>query len=144
MNVEKLDDKIVEFIKSHHVMTLASVGEDGLPYCCNLFYSYIESLNMFIFTSDMSTKHALDMEYNNNVAGAVVLETSMIGKIRGLQFRGVAQICDSQMLNKAKLSYLKAFPFAAAAPLELWCCKLVYAKYTDNRLGFGKKIIWTI
>jgi uncharacterized protein YhbP (UPF0306 family) len=25
---------------------------------------------------------------------------------------------------------------------HLWLCDLVYIKMTDNRLGFGKKLIW--
>ena len=35
------------------------------------------------------------------------------------------------------------FPVAALMDTRLWILKLTHIKMTDNRLGFGKKIIWT-
>jgi hypothetical protein len=39
-------------------------------------------------------------------------------------------------------TYLKRFPFALAAKLDLWILYIDYIKMTDNLLGFGKKLIW--
>ena len=38
--------------------------------------------------------------------------------------------------------YLGQFPYAAAVKLELWTIRPDFMKLTDNRLGFGKKIVW--
>ncbi|MGD0342664.1 MAG: hypothetical protein ABSA76_13260 [Bacteroidales bacterium] len=47
------------------------------------------------------------------------------------------------MFQKAKNAYLKKFPVAALMDTRLWIVELTYIKMTDNRLGFGKKLIWT-
>ena len=35
------------------------------------------------------------------------------------------------------------FPVANLMDLHLWQLDVTYLKFTDNRLGFGKKLIWT-
>ncbi len=47
------------------------------------------------------------------------------------------------MLSKARWAYLKRFPLAVLMDTHLWVVKLTFIKMTDNRLGFGKKIVWT-
>lgn len=136
----KIDSKIIEFIGEHHVLTLAtSVGDE--PWCANMFYAYMAEENLFVFTSDGETKHAADAAINSSVAGAVVLETTMVGKLQGLQFRGIMRRVEKGE-NRPKLAYLKRFPFAVAAKLNLWAIEPTYLKFTDNRLGFGKKLYW--
>ena len=44
--------------------------------------------------------------------------------------------------KELKKLYFKAFPYALALSPKLWQIKVNYFKMTDNRLGFGKKIIW--
>ena len=34
------------------------------------------------------------------------------------------------------------FPYAALAELTLWAIAPDFMKFTDNTLGFGKKLIW--
>ncbi|MFI3330901.1 MAG: pyridoxamine 5'-phosphate oxidase family protein [Rikenellaceae bacterium] len=137
-------ERIEKFIAKHHVLTLASVSVDdkGIaePYCANMFYAYIADAKAFVFTSDVATRHISDVLNNDKVAGSVVLETSVVGKIQGLQFQGRI-FKDSE--NKMKSAYLKKYPFAAVATLQLWALELSFMKFTDNRLGFGKKLIWT-
>ncbi len=41
-----------------------------------------------------------------------------------------------------KSLYLKKFPYAALADLNLWRMEAETMKLTDNTLGFGKKLIW--
>jgi hypothetical protein len=45
-------------------------------------------------------------------------------------------------LKSAKKAYLDKFPIARFSTLYLWGIKPTAMKMTDNRLGFGKKIIW--
>ncbi|MFA6922704.1 MAG: pyridoxamine 5'-phosphate oxidase family protein [Bacteroidales bacterium] len=136
-----IDKKILNFIKNHHVFTLAT-SFDNKPYCSTMFYVFLEKEQMFVFTSDNDTKHIEDILKNKNVAGAIALETSVIGKIQGVQFTGTIKKCDGDFFDYAKKIYLKRFPVAVFAKLTLWGIKVDFIKLTDNRLGFGKKLVW--
>ena len=89
------------------------------------------------------TRHGQEFLKNNLVAGSVVLETMVIGKIRGIQFQGIISEPEGDLLSRSKTAYLKRFPVAALMDTRLWIVRLTYIKMTDNRLGFGKKLIWT-
>ena len=136
-----LDKKIITFIKEHHVLTIATSVNDH-PWCASCFYAYMEKENKLVFTSDHSTKHAQDFSKNNLVSGSIVLETDLIGKIQGIQFSGIISLPEGDLLISAKKRYLKRFPFAVIMNTTLWTVELTYIKMTDNRLGFGKKLIW--
>ena len=133
--------KIIDFIKEHHVLTLATSVND-IPYCANCFYIYLEDENIFVFTSDNETKHVQDVLQNNYVGGSVVLETSVVGKIQGIQFNGNMYLPEGDIKKKAKKTYMKRYPFAQLMKTQLWVVELDFIKLTDNRLGFGKKLIW--
>ena len=135
------ENRIVKFIKEHHVLTLAT-SSDNLSWCCNCFYSYLEKENLLVVTSDPETKHVKDFISNDFVSGSIVLETRIIGKIRGIQFTGQISEPHDEMLKKAKFSYLLRFPFASFMDTHLWIINPSLIKMTDNRLGFGKKLIW--
>ena len=70
------------------------------------------------------------------------METLVIGKIRGIQFQGIISEPDGDLYKIYKQGYLRRFPVAALMDTRLWVVKLSYIKMTDNRLGFGKKLIW--
>lgn len=137
------EKRIVDFINEHHVLTLATSLENS-PWCANCFYIYLEEENCFVFTSDDETKHANHALSNSNVAGSVVLETNTVGKIQGIQFCGTMERPSDELQKKAKKAYLKKFPFAVLMKTSLWVLNLDYIKMTDNRLGFGKKLIWEV
>ena len=137
-----IDPKIIAFIKEHHVLTLATCV-DNEPYCANMYYAYVESENYFIFTSERKTRHINDVLKNELVAGSIVLETETIGKIQGLQLQGVMRELNGKTKIKAAAAYLTRFPYAVLKGTPLWAIEMTFAKLTDNRLGFGKKLIWT-
>ncbi len=132
-----MDARIEKFLLKHHVLTLASVNDKGEPYCANLFYVYLPDIHSFVFTSSEDTRHGSDMLANERVAASVVLETTVVGKLQGAQITGRVSRTD-----KYKRDYLKKYPFAVLAELELWVLRADFIKFTDNRLGFGKKLIW--
>lgn len=134
---EAVDTRIVRFLRRHHVMTLATAC-GGVPYCCNAFYCYDRERNLLVFTSDFTTRHAREMERNPHVAVSVVLETRIVGRVQGIQLCGNARRAD----EAARRAYLKRFPYAALAELTLWAVEPHFIKFTDNTLGFGKKLIW--
>lgn len=135
------ENRIISFIKRHHVLTLATSNEKE-SRCCNCFYVYLENEVAFLFTSDMHTKHIQMIHANTLVSGTIVLETKIVGKIRGIQFLGEVEKIENSQKSFYILKYLKRFPFAVLNKTDLWKLKIKYIKMTDNRLGFGKKIIW--
>jgi uncharacterized protein YhbP (UPF0306 family) len=136
-----LDKKIIDFIGEHHVLSLATVL-DNKPYTSNCFYVYLPKENAFIFTSDPETTHAKHMLDNANVGLNIFLETKAVGKIQGLQITGEVKVLDGDDEKSAKLAYLKEYPFAILKMETMWKVFPNFMKLTDNRLGFGKKIIW--
>jgi uncharacterized protein len=137
----KPDQKIFDFIAEHHVFTLATCNKKT-PWCSTMFYVFDEKQLAFYFTSDDHTRHASEMKENSVVAGAIALETRITGRLRGLQFTGHTHILIEEEEKKARKAYLKKFPVARLHKLNLWSVDVDSFKYTDNRLGFGKKLIW--
>ena len=139
--MEQPDQKIIAFLKKHHVMTIATCA-DQQPWCANCFYAFnVENMSL-IFTSGFETRHIKEAMQNSKVAGNVVLETSVVGKIQGIQFSGELLLPGGEMTEQVNSTYLKRFPFAVLMTTTLWELRIDYAKMTDNRLGFGKKLIW--
>jgi uncharacterized protein YhbP (UPF0306 family) len=136
-----VDSSVVKFIRKHHVLTIATTVENE-PWCANCFYVYLEKENALVFTTGSDTRHGQEFVKNPLVAGSIVLETMIIGKIRGIQFQGMVSEPDGELLSKARWAYLKKFPPAILMDTHLWIVKLTHIKMTDNRLGFGKKLIW--
>jgi hypothetical protein len=134
------DIRIIEFIRKHHVLTLAT-SSDEQPWCANCFYAFMEDEVALIFTSDEETRHICEAGKNTKVAGSIVLETEIIGKIQGIQFAG--KIFKAESEARYKKRYLQRFPYAILTNSPLWAVELDYIKFTDNLLGFGKKLIWS-
>ncbi len=139
--MNKLDDRILKFIKKHHVLNLSTFSEGEL-WSCSCFYAFDQENMQFVITSDLNTKHAQQAIKNPTVSGTIVLETKMIGKIQGIQFLGKMLKLDDEKEVNARKIYLKKFPFAVFLKTSLWAIPLNHIKFTDNRLGFGKKIFW--
>lgn len=134
-----VDKRIAGFIRKHHVLTLATLNPaDTQPYVANCFYAYDTERNLFIFTSDVATRHGGELVSNPKVALSIVRETRLVGIIEGLQVTGIAERGDEE----AKRIYIQRFPYTAVAPLTLWMVRPDMLKLTDNKLGFGKKLIW--
>jgi len=139
--MEKPDKIILEFLKKHHVLTLATAINNE-PWCANCFYSFLKDEMILVFTSDEKTKHIQDALQNNIVAGSIVLETYVVGKIQGIQLTGILTESSGELGSKEQISYLKRFPFAVLSNTKLWLFTIKTVKMTDNRLGFGKKLYW--
>jgi uncharacterized protein YhbP (UPF0306 family) len=79
---------------------------------------------------------------SGRVAGAIALETKIIGRIRGIQFTATMSPLQDDLMQICKTAYLKRFPVARFTTLYLWGIEPDLIKMTDNRLGFGKKLYW--
>lgn len=137
-----IERRIIRFLRKHHVLTI-STSVNNEPWCASCFYVYLAGENALVFTTDPDTRHGREFLVNKLVAGSVVLETPVIGKIRGIQFQGIVSEPQGAMAETARKAYLKRFPVAMLMETHLWIVELTHIKMTDNRLGFGKKLIWT-
>ena len=123
------------------MLSIATVSEKG-PWCASCFYAWDEEKNAMVITTDPVTRHGAEFRTNPQVAGTIALETKRIGRIRGAQFTGIISEPAGDDLSRARTVYLKRFPYAALADIHLWVICLSHIKLTDNRLGFGRKILW--
>ncbi|MDP3437228.1 MAG: hypothetical protein Q8S04_08290 [Bacteroidales bacterium] len=142
-NPELPDKRVIEFIEEHHLVTLTA-GDGTDMWSWHAFYHFSPKEMLFVITSEDKTRHIQIFRRgaSNIVSGAIGLETETIGLIRGVQFRATMEQCEGPFLNNYRLSYLKRFPYAILKGGDLWLIKICELKFTDNRLGFGKKIIW--
>ena len=139
----KIDQRIVNFLHSRHVLTLATCN-DNQPWCCQCFYVYIDRLCGLAFTSDTSTRHIAEAMQQPYVAGSIALESRVVGKLQGIQLEGKLTEADGELLKEIKTAYMKRFPFALLMDTKLWFLELTTMKMTDNLLGFGTKLHWKL
>jgi uncharacterized protein YhbP (UPF0306 family) len=135
------DKSFTKFIKKHHVLTVGT-SANGIPWCASCFYAWLDDEKAFVFTTDPATRHGKEFVINSRVAGCVALETRIIGRIRGIQFSGTVSEPSGELADKASTTYIRRFPFAALMDTHLWVITVDHMKLTDNRLGFGKKLLW--
>jgi uncharacterized protein YhbP (UPF0306 family) len=67
------------------------------------------------------------------------LETSVVSKVQGIQFRGRMRRPTEGRRGSVTRAYLARFPFAVLMNASLWIVEIHSVKMTDNRLGFGKR-----
>lgn len=126
------------FLKKHHLLTLATC-KDNAPYCASCFYALEPKIGSFVIATESTTRHGHEAMENEKVAGAVALETSIIDKLQGIQFLGTYR----PATKEEKKAYFARFPYAVAMNPTLWGIQIEWLKFTDNTLGFGKKIEWS-
>lgn len=136
-----IDKPILSFLENQTTLTIATCL-NNIPYCATCFYTFLEKYNAIAFKSNRDTQHILEAIQNKYVAGTIVPDKSEIGKIKGIQFNGIFVEPTGDLLIEAKKKYYLKYPFAAAFKGELWVVDLTYLKFTDNTLGFGKKMHW--
>lgn len=130
-----LEPAISTFLNKHHLLNLATCQEN-IPYCATCFYAFLKESATFVIATDETTRHGREALKNAHVAGSVALETKLVGKIQGVQFTGIFK----EATDAEKKAYLHRFPYAIAMNPHLWSIAITYLKFTDNTLGFGKKL----
>jgi uncharacterized protein len=148
MTIE-LSQKIRDFLQTHHVMSLASLGPNG-PHATNLFY--VSDGLALIWVSETDSRHSREIEADSRVAATVAPDYSDFSAIRGVQIAGSARRIVAMDERTRHLAQLEArYPFLqqlAAGPLKLRQAYAGIAVYRlqparivliDNTKGFGHK-----
>lgn len=139
--MQSIDPVILNFIKDHYLLSI-STSYKNFPYSANVYYVYISSKNSLVFASDLETRHAKEFLKNSNVSGTIALETKNIQKIQGVQILGKVKLVNEKNLKTYSQLYFNVFSYAKDMDIVFWEMRLIFIKMTNNRLGFGKKIIW--
>ena len=82
----KLQDKVLEYLQTCNVLTLATNGVDGL-WAAAVFY--VNKDFTLYFLSDPATRHAINIINNPQVAATIQEDYKDWKKIKGIQLEGV-------------------------------------------------------
>ena len=141
MENQTFPHEISAFIESRHCMSISVCTAEG-PWSATVFYVFDSENNRLIFASNMETRHGRIMLQNPKISGTISNDEFQIVKIQGIQFEGEVRQAKSHYKRKARLLFLRKFPFALLKKTTLWYIEPTYAKMTDNTLFFSAKIHW--
>lgn len=142
MNSSTIPVQITEFISECRIMSMATVvGE--LPYCAPVFFVWDSSQECFILKSSSSTLHYSSAVSSGAVAGSLLPDVIEIAHIRGLQFNGTCRTpADTDEDQRVRKLYYSRYPIGKLIDGDFLLIFPEKFKFTDNRLGFGKKVRW--
>jgi hypothetical protein len=137
-----MNENIDAFIQEHTCASIACIDAEGHPYCFNCFYAVDIYEGLLFFKSSLDTHHAAFLKFNPIIAGTILPDKLNKLQVKGIQMEGVILSQENALSKNASKLYYKAHPMAMAMGGEIWTIQINRIKYTDNTLGFGKKIIW--
>lgn len=137
-----MDKRISQFIRQQTCLSCCTIGEQGQPWCFSAFYAFDEDAGLLFVKSASTSRHGEYLMKNPSVAGTILPDKLRMLHIKGIQFDGILLASDHPDTRRAYAAYHKRFPFSIAMPGEVWTLRLDFVKYTDNSLGFGKKLHW--
>ncbi|WP_312212015.1 YhbP family protein [Pseudescherichia sp.] len=132
---------IHRWLAKQHVVTWC-VASEGDLWCANAFYYYDPQRIAFYVMSEDRTRHAQMSGHHAPVAGTVNGQPKTVALIRGVQFKGEIRRLEGAESEAARERYNRRFPVARAMSAPVWEILLDEIKFTDNTLGFGKKLHW--
>ena len=152
MEEAELRKIILGYLESHHTLSLATVGDGGLPHAASLFYVN-RGLDIF-FVSSPASRHGLNLTLNAHVSVTIAEDYDRWRLIKGIQLEGKVKTVGGIWENsRLALSFVKKFPDVAdffSAPQMLG--EKVFSKvegvkfyellpsriyFIDNERGFG-------
>lgn len=137
-----MNEKISAFITAQTSGTLACVDEACRPWCFSFFYAWDEEKALLHFKSSEDTRHAVIIAENKKVAGTILPDKFKSIHIRGVQFEGEVLAFGDPLADGGAAHYYKKHPMALVMPGDIWTIRVDHIKFTDNSLGFGKKLNW--
>jgi hypothetical protein len=145
--MSKRDDEVLDYLASHHVMTLATAGPQG-PWAAAVFY--INQGFTLTFLSSPRSRHSSDLAADSRCAAAIHEDYSDWPDIKGIQLEGQVRMLSGSKRIEAIARYAEKFPVVrpdrataliqAALERVAWyelvpeCCFFV-----DNSQGFGHR-----
>ncbi len=137
--------RALAYLNSHHVMTLATVGE-GAPWAAAVFYAN-DGFDIF-FLSAAHTRHARHLATQGRAAGAIHEDYHDWQTIQGIQLEGAVEKLSDEAQAAAQALYQARYPFIAQGPPEMTSAWQRVGWYrlrpdrlyfVDNSQGFGHR-----
>lgn len=132
---------ISRWLSKQHVVTWC-VASEGELWCANAFYVYDPQRVAFYLLSEETTRHGQMTGKQALVAGTVNGQPKTVALIRGVQFKGEIRLLEGDDAAEKRARYVRRFPVARMLSAPVWELRLDEVKFTDNTLGFGKKLHW--
>ena len=143
---ETLEAKILDVLKHHHLMVLATIRPDGFPQATTVNYAH-EDLTLY-FAADAASQKAGNIKLNNKVSVAIASETQDFNKLRGVSLSGLAaRVVDEKDAQRLSLKLFCALPqsrrFVPSDPRDLafFAITPVAIALIDYASGFGKSYL---
>jgi len=106
---QNLEKAIATYLDSHRHMALATVKDDGSPYCS--IVSYVNKGVTIFFMTDPSSRKGKNIQFCPKVAVAVSEDYLDWDKIEGVQLTGsVEWITDPAELKQVQQMFAQKFP----------------------------------
>ena len=142
-------------IRDRLTLVLAT-GKKHQPWCTPVYYVYMSP--GFYFYSSRNARHSQHIRNQSTCAAAIFTDGENWEDIQGIQMNGTVIEVDKKTEKiKATAHYLAKFPFAAkffsnsetnvlnlAKTVEMYLFSPIEAYYTNNRLGFGQRVLVTL
>jgi general stress protein 26 len=137
---EALRSKILEVLRRHHTMTLATIRPDGYPQATTVNYIH-DDLTLY-FATDATSQKAGNIKLNNKVSVAIASEAQDFYKLRGLSMSGIAtRVDEKQRAEELSLRLFQAFPqskrYVPEDPNQLSVYEITPVGHGTGRLHFG-------
>jgi general stress protein 26 len=143
---EALRSKILEVLRHHHMMTLATIRPDGYPQATTVNYIH-DDLTLY-FATDATSQKAGNIKLNNKVSVAIASEAQDFYKLRGLSMSGTAtRIGEKKKVEELSLRLFQALPqskrYVPESPKRLTVYEItpVAIALVDYTSGFGKSYL---
>lgn len=153
MEKKKLENTILEYMKSHHTVSLAT-EKDGIPHAATVFFINIE-FDLYFFSSSTS-RHGDNFSQNPVVSATINEDYSEWLSIKGIQMEGVVENIGGILKNpRISKEYVKKFPGVAdfllspkklgeaiakkVAGVDFYRLKSSKIYFLNNELGFGHR-----
>jgi uncharacterized protein YhbP (UPF0306 family) len=148
---DALKQQIIDYLKSHNTMTLATCAAD-IPWAATVFYAS-EDLRLYFFSAPQS-RHCQNLAANPRVAVTIQEDYKDWRAIKGIQLEGRIAAIDSVLdKGKAMAIYARKYPdvirlftnpasgvfYRAFLKVRFYCVRPERLYYIDNEQGFGNR-----
>jgi uncharacterized protein YhbP (UPF0306 family) len=138
--------RVQAYLGAHHVMTLATAGDEG-PWAAAVFYAHRDWALYFL--SAASSRHCRDIARDPRVAATIQEDYSAWREIKGIQLEGIAARLSGAQEARAREVYGAKFPLlrgeappeiaAAIAKISWYRITPERAWFIDNSVAFGHR-----
>ena len=148
---DELKQQIVDYLKSHNTMTLATCAGD-VPWAATVFFAS-EDLRLYFFSAPES-RHCQNLTINRRIAVTIQEDYKDWREIKGIQLEGSVALVDG-VVEKAKAMAIYAIKYPdviklftnpdsgvfykAFLKVKFYCVTPDKVFFIDNAQGFGKR-----